>query len=191
MWDVPWEEILALELAKAGFPMPSHLIIHLKNFRRSENFVRVIKCNTEESSEGEPQARRICFAVCKFWKGKDSDTRNQMSKVSNSTFIVCLLGSNGTICHRILSWLVQVPSSQRHCFTRDEAGGSHPRMLLKSVIKSTELSLSGSASDDRKLVTHTMNFSKVWSSEQESKGRCTLCQKQVNHSTLENNFYRF
>nr|XP_027080056.1 uncharacterized protein LOC113703042 isoform X2 [Coffea arabica] len=152
MWDVPWEDILALELAKAGFPIPSHLIIHLKNFKRSENFVRVIKCNTEESNEREPQAVSICSMVRKFWKRTDSEPSNQMSKV---------------------------PSIQRHvCSIRNEAGGSDPHMHLKSVIKSTELSLAGSASDDGKLVTHCMNFLKVWSSEQESKGRCTLCQKK-------------
>lgn len=152
MWDVPWEEILTLELAKAGFSIPSHLIIHLKNFKRSENFVRVIKCNTEESS-GQPQAVRICFVVRKFWKGNDSDTKNQMSKI---------------------------PSTQRRvCFTQDETVGSHPRMRFKSVIRSTDLSLSGAASDDRKLVTHCMNFLKVWSSERETKGRCTLCKKQA------------
>ncbi|KAL3499805.1 hypothetical protein ACH5RR_038898 [Cinchona calisaya] len=153
LWDVPWEEILALELAKAGFPVPSHLIIHLKNFRRSENFVRVIKCHTEESNEREPQAVRICFVLRNFWKGNCSRTSTQMSKI---------------------------PSSQRQvCFTPNEASGSDPRIHLKSVIKSTEIFLCGSASDDRKLVTHCMNFSKVWSSEQESKGRCTLCQKKA------------
>lgn len=87
MWDVPWEDILALELAKAGFPIPSHLIIHLKNFRRSENFVRVIKCNSEDSNEREPQAVSICSMVRKFWKRNDSKPSNQMSKVINLAVI--------------------------------------------------------------------------------------------------------
>lgn len=68
MWDAPWEEVMALELAKAGYPSPSHLIIHLKTFRKGESFVRVIKCSTEQLSEDtEPQAVRICSVACKMW----------------------------------------------------------------------------------------------------------------------------
>ncbi|WVZ57683.1 hypothetical protein U9M48_008037 [Paspalum notatum var. saurae] len=66
LWDVPWEEVLALELAKAGYQRPSHVIIHLKNFRRSENFVRLIKCNVDE--EREPQALSLCSSIRKMWR---------------------------------------------------------------------------------------------------------------------------
>ncbi|KAL6642664.1 hypothetical protein ACP70R_020845 [Stipagrostis hirtigluma subsp. patula] len=65
LWDVPWEEVLALELAKAGYQRPSHVIIHLKNFRRSENFVRLIKCHVEER---EPQALSLCSSIRKMWR---------------------------------------------------------------------------------------------------------------------------
>lgn len=81
MWDVPWEEILTLELAKAGFQIPTHLIIHLKSFRRSENFVRVIKCTTEESNEGKPQAVSICLTVRRFWKAQQSGIKSLEEKV--------------------------------------------------------------------------------------------------------------
>lgn len=66
LWDVPWEEVLALELAKAGYQTPSHVIIHLKNFRRSENFVRLIKCSVDE--ERAPQALSLCFSIRKMWR---------------------------------------------------------------------------------------------------------------------------
>lgn len=82
MWDVPWEELMALELVKAGYMRPSHLIIHLKNFRRSENFVRVIKCNTEEETEErEPQAVRICSVVRRMWKAYLADMKSISFKV--------------------------------------------------------------------------------------------------------------
>lgn len=151
MWDVPWEELLALELAKAGYPKPSHVIIHLKNFRRSEKFVRVVKCNTDEESE-EPQAVRICSVVRKWWKEHQSDLQ---------------------------SLELKVPSSQRHvCFSLDDADGRDPSRRHKTIIGSGELSSSSSASIENKFIQHVINFSKVWSSEQEPKGRCTLCQKQ-------------
>lgn len=75
MWDVPWEELMAVELAKAGCNQPSHLILHLKNFRRSEKFVRVIKCGVEELEGREPQAIRICSVVCKMWKAYEFDRK--------------------------------------------------------------------------------------------------------------------
>ncbi|XP_031125724.1 uncharacterized protein LOC116028070 isoform X1 [Ipomoea triloba] len=151
MWDVPWEELLALELAKAGYSKPSHVIIHLKNFRRSEKFVRVVKCNTDEESE-EPQAVRICSVVRKWWKEHQSDMQ---------------------------SLELKVPSSQRHvCFSWDGADGRDPSRRHKTIIGSGELSSSSSASIENKSIQHVINFSKVWSSEQEPKGRCTLCQKQ-------------
>lgn len=82
MWDVPWEELMAVELAKAGCNQPSHLILHLKNFRRSENFVRVIKCGVEELEGREPQAVRICSVVRKMWKAYEFDRKFLILNVS-------------------------------------------------------------------------------------------------------------
>ena len=73
MWDVPWKELMALELAKAGSQLPSHLLLHLKKFRRSETFVRVIKCSVEEVEGIEPQAVKICSVVRKMWRAHQSD----------------------------------------------------------------------------------------------------------------------
>lgn len=82
MWDVSWQELMALELAKAGCNQPSHLILHLKNFRRSENFVRVLKCATEVETEGTvPQAVTICSVVRKMWKAYQSDMKCLVLKV--------------------------------------------------------------------------------------------------------------
>ncbi|VVA93348.1 unnamed protein product [Arabis nemorensis] len=157
MWDVPWEELMALELAKAGSQRPSHLILHLKNFRKSESFAQVIKCNVPAESDGlEPQAVRICSVVRKMWKAYQSNMKNLVLKV---------------------------PSSQRHVyFAWSEADGRDSKTYNnnKAIIKSRELSSSSSSvSDERKFVKHSINFVKIWSSEREVKGRCTLCKKQV------------
>lgn len=86
---------MALELAKAGFDRPSHLILHLKNFKRSESFVRVIKCIIQEESEGTvPQAVRICAVVRKMWKLYESDMKCLVLKVSS---IINLVFSFGTM----------------------------------------------------------------------------------------------
>ncbi|OIT19104.1 hypothetical protein A4A49_43623 [Nicotiana attenuata] len=152
MWDVPWEELMALELAKAGYPGPSHLIIHIKKFRRSQKFVRVIKCNTEEETE-VPQAVRICSVVRKIWKARQTD-------------VACLQ--------------LKVPSSQRHVsFASIDNDGRDTFSQKKAIIESRELASWGAVSDRRKFVQHAITFSKVWSSERELKGRCTLCQKNV------------
>lgn len=93
MWDVPWQELMSLELAKAGSSQPSHLILHLKDFKRSESFVRVIKCCVEELLEGRlPQAVRICAVVRKMWKAHQVDTKSLILKVSISHVkLVCCL----------------------------------------------------------------------------------------------------
>lgn len=84
MWDVTWEDIMSLELAKAGYSSPSHLIIHLKTFKRGESFVRVIKCNTEEiSDEREPQAIQICAVACKMWKAHGKDVKQVFIELSS------------------------------------------------------------------------------------------------------------
>lgn len=89
MWDVPWDELMALELAKAGSSQPSHLILHLKHFRRSENFVRVIKCNSVEEFEGrEPHAVKICSVVRRTWKAYQSDKRSLILKVSDIYIVI-------------------------------------------------------------------------------------------------------
>ncbi|KAE8055526.1 hypothetical protein FH972_012359 [Carpinus fangiana] len=153
LWDVPLEELMAVELAKAGCNQPSHLILHLKNFRRSENFARVIKCKVEDEPEGgEPQAVRICLVVHKMWKAASD----------------------------IKTLLLKVPSSQRYvCFSWSEADGREPRTPNKAIINLRGLSSDSSASDERRFVKHSVNFVKIWSSEQESKGRCRLCKKKV------------
>ncbi|KAJ4957745.1 hypothetical protein NE237_024856 [Protea cynaroides] len=152
MWDVPWEELLALELAKAGYPRPSYLILHLRNFKRFENFVRLVKCNAEEEAEGEPQAVRICSVVRKVWKKYQSDMR---------------------------SLDLKVPSSQQHVyFAWDESDGRDSDIQINATIKPGELSSVSSISDQRKFIKHSINFQKIWSSERKSRSRGTLCRKQ-------------
>ncbi|GAB2273667.1 hypothetical protein Dimus_008449 [Dionaea muscipula] len=154
MWDVPWEELLALELAKPGSPRPSHLIFHLKTFKRSEVFAQVIKCHTDEEPEGgEPQAVKICKVVRKMWKAHQLDSK---------------------------SLVLKVPSSQRHVyFSWNDTDMIDLRHRDKTRVISREFSASSSTSDGRKFVGHSINFSKIWSSEQDPKGRCTLCQKKA------------
>ena len=184
IWDVPWEELMAVELAKAGSPRPSHLILHLRNFKRSENFARVIKCTVEEeSSEGEPQAVRISSVVRKMWKAFQSDMKSLILKViavyELEFTLRCHIGNPNMILH------VQVPSSQRHVyFAWSESHGKDPYMQNKSIIQSRELSSFCSTSDERRFVKHSINFLKIWSSEQNSKGRCTLCRMQVYNCLL-------
>ncbi|KAK1286591.1 hypothetical protein QJS10_CPB20g01337 [Acorus calamus] len=153
-WDVPWGELMALELAKAGYPKPSCLILHLKNFKKMERFVQLIKCNVEDNvTEQEPQAVRICAAVQRMWRAHKSDMRTLTLKV---------------------------PSSQRHVqFAWDEAGGSDSYNQIKPMIKPRGFDSVNSLSDERRFIKHSVNFQKIWSSELESRTRCTLCPKQV------------
>ncbi|KAE9596742.1 putative vacuolar protein sorting-associated protein [Lupinus albus] len=154
MWDMPWDELMALELAKAGSNQPSHLILHLKHFRRAEFFVRVIKCNIVEEFEGrEPQAIKICSVVRKTWKAYQSDMK---------------------------SLVLKVPSSQRQVhFAWSEVDSRQPRTSNKAIISSREISSCSTVSDDRRFIKHSITFSKIWSSEQEYKGRCSLYRKQT------------
>jgi len=92
MWDVPWEELMALELAKAGSQRPSHLILHLKSFRKSESFAQVIKCSVPEDLNGlEPQAVRICSVVRKMWKAYQSNMKNLVLKVIAITILIIVI----------------------------------------------------------------------------------------------------
>lgn len=84
-WDVPWEEVLALELAKRGQPKPSMLIIHLKSCRKSGKFSRYIRCKVEESDH-EPQAVVICSTIRRLWKAYQANKRVILLKV---TFPIC------------------------------------------------------------------------------------------------------
>ncbi|GMJ16090.1 hypothetical protein like AT4G17140 [Hibiscus trionum] len=153
MWDVPWKELVAVELAKQGSQLPSHLLLHLKNFRRSEAFVRVIKCSVEGVKEIEPLAVKICTVARKMWRVHEDN---------------------------INSIMLKVPSSQRYIyFTRSETDKKSVPAPTKSIINSRELSPSSSASEEIKFVKHSVNFLKIWSSEREFKSRCELCRKQV------------
>ncbi|ESW28603.1 hypothetical protein PHAVU_002G003000 [Phaseolus vulgaris] len=154
IWDVPWDELMALELAKAGSSQPSFLILHLKHFRRSENFVRVIKCDSVEVFEGrEPQATKICSVVRRTWKAYQSNMK---------------------------SFILKVPSSQRQVyFSWTEVDSRESRTPnSKAIISSREISSNSTASDDRRFVRHNITFSKIWSSEQEYNGRCSLCSRK-------------
>ncbi|CAA0838075.1 pleckstrin homology (PH) domain-containing protein [Striga hermonthica] len=147
LWDVPWEEIMALELAKAGHPIPSHLIIHLKCFKRGESFVRVIKCSSMPE-ERQSQAVKVCSVVYRMWKAHQNN-------------------------------LKQLPSSQRHVlFTWSDVDARECHKQHRAIITSAEISCTSSISTTQKFVQHSINFSRIWSSERESKGRCSLCRKQ-------------
>ncbi|KAK8578934.1 hypothetical protein V6N12_069276 [Hibiscus sabdariffa] len=85
MWDVPWKELMAVELAKQGSQLPSHLLLHVKNFRRLEAFVRVIKCTSvEEVEEIEPLAVKICTVARKMWRAHEDNINSIMLKVPSS-----------------------------------------------------------------------------------------------------------
>ncbi|KAF8689392.1 hypothetical protein HU200_041935 [Digitaria exilis] len=107
LWDVPWEEVLALELAKAGYQTPSHVIIHLKNFRRSENFVRLIKCSIDE--ERVPQALSLCFSIRKMWRSHQAAMK-----------VIPL----------------KVPSGQRHVYFASDDDKRESHSLSRSLISS-------------------------------------------------------
>lgn len=109
MWDVPWEELMALELAKAGGQRPSHLILHLKTFQKSESFAQVIKCSvSEESDVLEPQAVRICSVVRKMWKAYQSNMKNHVLKVI--TIPNLIIGA------RLICELVDLILNEGRCF---------------------------------------------------------------------------
>ncbi|KAG9452487.1 hypothetical protein H6P81_005391 [Aristolochia fimbriata] len=153
LWDVPWEELMALELAKAGYERPSHLILHLKSFKRSENFVRLIKCGVEENEEEDPLVVRICLLVRKLWKAHQLNMKTLTLKV---------------------------PSSQRYvCFSWDDVVGKDSPTQKKPRIKQRDFQSARSASGPRRFLDHSVNFLKIWSSERDSKTRCTICPKQV------------
>lgn len=59
-----------------------------------------------------------------------------------------------------------------------------PRRQGRTIIKSMQLSSSGSNSNDQKFIEHSVIFSRIWSSERESKGRCAFCRKQVSDINL-------
>ncbi|XP_031502249.1 uncharacterized protein LOC116265643 [Nymphaea colorata] len=151
LWDVPWEELLALELAKVGYAKPTHLILHLRNFRRSQNFVRVVKCNVnDEEVASDSEATRICFTVRKTWKAYLS---------------------------RMRSLRLKVPSIKHYVFFPcDEAGGSVSPSQVKPVIRTREF-LSSDLAPSEKFQDYTVNFLKIWSSDQ--RVRFALCPKQV------------
>uniref|UniRef100_J3N503 PH domain-containing protein n=1 Tax=Oryza brachyantha TaxID=4533 RepID=J3N503_ORYBR len=146
LWDVPWEEVLTLELAKAGYQRPSHVIIHLKNFRRSENFVRLIKCNVDE--EHEPQALLLCSSIRKMWRSHQADMK-----------VVRL----------------KVPSGQREVYFASDEDMRESHSFARPL-----LSPRGAVSNvEERLISDTVNFQKIWSSEQEIRSRCKLLSKQV------------
>lgn len=184
IWDVPWDELMALELAKAGSSQPSFLILHLKHFRRSENFVRVIKCDSVEVFEGrEPQATKICSVVRRTWKAYQSNMKSFILKVSGIHNLVHFFKRNRVL----IEFHFQVPSSQRQVyFSWTEVDSRESRTPnSKAIISSREISSNSTASDDRRFVRHNITFSKIWSSEQEYNGRCSLCsRKQVLYSFL-------
>lgn len=89
LWDVPWENLLAIELAKAGYDKPSHLIIHLQNFRRSESFARIIRCDVGNSEDQEPQAIIICSTIQRMWKTHQANKKIVVLKVSMMSWNEC------------------------------------------------------------------------------------------------------
>ncbi|ERN15489.1 uncharacterized protein LOC18443778 [Amborella trichopoda] len=156
LWDVPWEELLALELAKGGYRKPSHLILHLKNFKRSEPFARVVKCNVEgDEEEGDSQAMKICARVGEIWKAYQADLKSISLKV--------------------------ILNQGQVSVARSEAYRDVSSYQTQALVKPREFHSVASGSDATRFRVHTVNFQKVWSSEREMKGQFTLCPQQAKH----------
>lgn len=97
--------------------------------------------------------------------------------------ILYLFNSNISGSHVAL--YLQVPSSQKHVsFAWNETDYRNSRSQNKSILKSRDFLSPRSASDKGSFVEHIINFSKVWTSEKESKGRHTFSKKNVIISIL-------
>lgn len=78
----------------------------------------------------------------------------------------------------------QVPASQRHVqLAWDECGEGSFRSRVHPPIKPGEI-LASESSSGVKFVERTVNFVKIWSSEQEKKGKCSFCPNQVSASSV-------
>lgn len=75
---------------------------------------------------------------------------------------------------------MQVPSSQKHVsFAWNETDWRNSRNQTKSIVKSRDFLSPRSTSEKESFVKHALNFTKVWTSELELKGRHTLSKKNV------------
>eukprot|EP01018_Ginkgo_biloba_P007916 Gb_35998 [translate_table: standard] len=159
LWDVSWGELLALELAKGGHQKPSHVILHLRNFRKSECFVRIIKSFVEDEQEGEIQAMRIYSTIQKLWK-------TYQSKENHSDF-------------QTLSSRQHITSSSHMKLERSFGADSQYQgdNLSESSSQRSPLQFGSKFNLGDKFRIHTFNFHNIWTSEQDSRIRCILCPK--------------
>lgn len=172
-WDVPWDELLALELVKGDQQKPSHVILHLRNFKKFECFVRVIKVLAENDQEGTSQATVIYSFIQRLWNTYQSRKNGcDFKMLSNQQQFAS--SSNGVSDRSSIADSVSVVGGQAEISSQCLDSSS-----IESFKKRPLLGLSSKCNEDGRFRVHTVNFQNIWSSEQDSRIRCTLCPELV------------
>lgn len=83
-----------MELVKGDQQKPSHVILHLRNFKKFECFVRVIKVLAENDQEGTSQATMIYYFIPRLWN-TDQSRKNSCDFKMLSTQQQFASSSNG------------------------------------------------------------------------------------------------
>lgn len=172
-WDVPWDELLALELVKGDQEKPAHVLLHLRNFKRSECFVRVIKFLVENDQEGTSQATVIYSFIQRLWNTYQSGKKGCDFKMPNIQRH--LASSSQGVSDRI-----SVADSFNVVGSKAETSSQCPDSGISETLNQRPLlRRSSKCNRDGSFRMHTVNFQNIWNSEQDSRIRCTLCPELV------------
>ncbi|MCO5611230.1 hypothetical protein L7F22_065481 [Adiantum nelumboides] len=80
VWDVPWQQLLALELANTGSDQaPTYVVLHLSN--QCTSFAHLIKFSTSISDEELLQARTLLRGVSKAWKSYGPSRKQSLEQM--------------------------------------------------------------------------------------------------------------
>lgn len=172
-WDVPWDELLALELVKGDQQKPAHVILHLRNFKRSECFVRVIKLLVENDQEGTSQATAIYSFIQKLWNTYQSGKRDcDLKMLSNQQQFAS--SSQGVSDRISVADSFSVVDGKAETSSQCSDSG-----IIEPFNQRPLLGLSSKSNQDGRFRVHTVNFQNIWNSEQDLRFRCTLCPELV------------
>ncbi|KAJ7562087.1 hypothetical protein O6H91_03G054700 [Diphasiastrum complanatum] len=173
IWEVPYSQLLALELTDVqDNQLPSHVILHIRDDPRV--FARVIKCYTGMLESGATQAEIIRSAIEVCWKKYGPDRNSLLMQMAR-------LRQYRTMATPRASKRVSVSSISTDEDGK-EGGRNASEIANDSGIVTKE---STSSSDPRRqgfdshsFTTEVMLFEQLWTSELDAGVSCCICLKE-------------
>lgn len=162
LWDVPWEKLLALEMACTTHDhAPIYIVLHLRS--TATIFAQLVKCSRTDYEDGFTHAKLILESISKSWKAYGPNRSSVVLQLAMKRQL--RISTPSKLKQSLQSGLAPIDCLE--CTNNSLSGSSS-----QTGAKEMQYQQNGDTKE-------TFNFEEIWSSEQVAGMHCSFCVDMV------------